>query len=87
MKNILLLNKIAKVGTDRLDPTVYQLGADVETLGKLLEAHGVGIVFKKSVDVGFFHRLITSFHYYFYIERTGPVCPSPLFSSIASSAS
>ena len=30
MKNILLLNKIAKVGTDRLDPTVYRYGTDVE---------------------------------------------------------
>ncbi len=30
MKNILLLNKIAKIGTDRLDPAVYQLGTDVE---------------------------------------------------------
>ena len=30
MKNILLLNKIAKVGTDRLDPQVYQCGAEVE---------------------------------------------------------
>ena len=29
MKNIQLLNKIAKVGTDRLDPTVYNVGADV----------------------------------------------------------
>ena len=29
MKNIQLLNKIAKVGTDRLDPAVYQIGADV----------------------------------------------------------
>ena len=26
MKNILLLNKIAKVGTDRLDPTLYAIG-------------------------------------------------------------
>ena len=30
MKNIQLLNKIAKVGTDRLDPAVYNVGADVE---------------------------------------------------------
>ncbi len=30
MKNILLLNKIAKIGTDRLDPTVYRYGTDVE---------------------------------------------------------
>ena len=30
MKNVLLLNKIAKVGTDRLDPTVYRYGTDVE---------------------------------------------------------
>ena len=30
MKNIQLLNKIAKVGTDRLDPAVYQIGAEVE---------------------------------------------------------
>lgn len=30
MKNILLLNKIAKVGTDRLDPAVYNFGTDVE---------------------------------------------------------
>ena len=29
MKNIQLLNKIAKVGTDRLDPTLYNVGADV----------------------------------------------------------
>ena len=29
MKNIQLLNKIAKVGTDRLDPTVYHIGTDV----------------------------------------------------------
>jgi len=29
MKNIQLLNKIAKVGTDRLDPAVYNVGADV----------------------------------------------------------
>ena len=29
MKNIQLLNKIAKVGTDRLDPAVYNIGADV----------------------------------------------------------
>lgn len=29
MNNILLLNKIAKVGTERLDPTVYQCGTDV----------------------------------------------------------
>ncbi len=30
MKNIQLLNKIAKVGTDRLDPAVYNVGAEVE---------------------------------------------------------
>ena len=30
MRNIQLLNKIAKVGTDRLDPTVYNIGADTE---------------------------------------------------------
>ncbi len=30
MNNILLLNKIAKVGTDRLDPAMYQCGTDVE---------------------------------------------------------
>ena len=30
MKNILLLNKIAKVGTDRLDPAVYSFGTEVE---------------------------------------------------------
>ena len=30
MKNVLLLNKIAKIGTDRLDPTVYRYGTDVE---------------------------------------------------------
>lgn len=30
MKNILLLNKIAKVGTDRLDPKLYRFGTDVE---------------------------------------------------------
>ncbi|MCQ2429118.1 MAG: phosphoglycerate dehydrogenase [Clostridia bacterium] len=29
MKNILLLNKIAKVGTDRLDPAVYTFGTEV----------------------------------------------------------
>ena len=29
MKNIQLLNKIAKVGTDRLDPAVYNIGTDV----------------------------------------------------------
>ena len=29
MKNIQLLNKIAKIGTDRLDPAVYNVGADV----------------------------------------------------------
>ncbi len=29
MKNIQLLNKIAKVGTDRLDPALYNVGADV----------------------------------------------------------
>ena len=31
MKNIQLLNKIAKVGTDRLDPALYNVGAEVET--------------------------------------------------------
>ena len=30
MKNIQLLNKIAKIGTDRLDPAVYNIGAEVE---------------------------------------------------------
>ncbi len=30
MNNILLLNKIAKVGTDRLDPAVYNIGAEVD---------------------------------------------------------
>ena len=30
MKNILMLNKIAKVGTDRLDPAVYALGTEVQ---------------------------------------------------------
>ncbi len=30
MKNILLLNKIAKVGTDKLDPAVYHFGTEVE---------------------------------------------------------
>ncbi len=30
MKNIQLLNKIAKVGTDRLDATVYNIGTEVE---------------------------------------------------------
>ena len=30
MKNILMLNKIAKIGTDRLDPAVYSLGTEVE---------------------------------------------------------
>ena len=29
MNNILLLNKIAKIGTDRLDPTLYQCGTEV----------------------------------------------------------
>ncbi|MBO7341699.1 MAG: phosphoglycerate dehydrogenase [Clostridia bacterium] len=31
MKNVLLLNKIAKVGTDCLDPAVYNIGAEVES--------------------------------------------------------
>jgi D-3-phosphoglycerate dehydrogenase len=30
MKNIQLLNKIAKVGTDRLDPALYNVGTDVQ---------------------------------------------------------
>ena len=30
MKNILCLNKIAAVGTDKLDPTVYNVGTEVE---------------------------------------------------------
>lgn len=30
MNNILLLNKIAKVGTDRLDPAVYNIGQEVD---------------------------------------------------------
>ena len=30
MKNILLLNKIAKIGTDKLDPNEYNIGLDVE---------------------------------------------------------
>ena len=30
MKNIQLLNKIAKIGTDKLDPAVYNIGAEVE---------------------------------------------------------
>ena len=30
MKNILLLNKIAKVGTDQLDPAVYRIGTEVD---------------------------------------------------------
>ena len=30
MKNILLLNTIAKIGTDRLDPAVYHIGSEVE---------------------------------------------------------
>ena len=30
MKNILCLNKIAKVGTDKLDPAVYNVGTEVE---------------------------------------------------------
>ena len=30
MKRILMLNKIAKVGTDRLDPALYTLGTEVE---------------------------------------------------------
>ena len=30
MKNIQLLNKIAKIGTDRLDPAVYNIGAEVD---------------------------------------------------------
>ena len=30
MKNILLLNKIAKVGTDRLDPATYAFGTEIE---------------------------------------------------------
>ena len=30
MKNILMLNKIAKVGTDRLDPAVYTLGTEMD---------------------------------------------------------
>jgi len=29
MKNVKLMNKIAKVGTDKLDPSVYNVGADV----------------------------------------------------------
>ena len=29
MKNIQLLNKIAKIGTDKLDPAVYNIGSDV----------------------------------------------------------
>ena len=29
MKNIQLLNKIAKVGTDKLDPAAYNIGTDV----------------------------------------------------------
>ena len=29
MKNIKLMNKIAKVGTDKLDPREYNVGADV----------------------------------------------------------
>lgn len=30
MKNILMLNKIAKVGTDRLDPALYTLGTEMD---------------------------------------------------------
>ena len=30
MKNIQLLNKIAKIGTDKLDPAAYNIGADVQ---------------------------------------------------------
>ena len=30
MKNIQMLNKIAKVGTDLLDPAVYALGTEME---------------------------------------------------------
>ncbi|MBO5355115.1 MAG: 3-phosphoglycerate dehydrogenase [Clostridia bacterium] len=30
MKNIQLLNKIAKIGTDRLDPAVYNIGTEVD---------------------------------------------------------
>ena len=29
MKNIQLLNKIAKVGTDKLNPALYNIGTDV----------------------------------------------------------
>ena len=29
MKNIQLLNKIAKIGTDKLDPALYNIGAEV----------------------------------------------------------
>ena len=29
MKNILCLNKIAKIGTDKLDPAVYNVGTEV----------------------------------------------------------
>ena len=30
MKNIQMLNKIAKVGTDLLDPAVYNLGTEID---------------------------------------------------------
>jgi len=52
MKNILLLNKIAKVGTDRLDPTLYNVGADVT------EAEGIMVRSAKMHDMSFDKSLL-----------------------------
>ena len=46
MKNILLLNKIAKVGTDRLDPKEYNFGTDVE--------RPAGIMVRERGEKGYF---------------------------------
>ena len=52
MKNILLLNKIAKVGTDRLDPALYAIGTDFDA------PHGIMVRSANMLEMDFNPELL-----------------------------
>ena len=53
MKNIQLLNKIAKIGTDKLDPALYNIGAEVAA------PEGIMVRSANMLDMDFNPELLT----------------------------
>ena len=53
MKNIQLLNKIAKIGTDKLDPALYNIGAEVAS------PEGIMVRSANMLDMDFNPELLT----------------------------